>query len=126
AALERGLDLRVEEVRELLTGAAAPRAIRQALLDPDFRGKTLREVGAELAPELRAAAMLAGHKSGLKGRTWDRDDVLDAAGREGIEFYNHHLDASVRMPGDRRGLALDSDEDPLDEYLFRISGGRVH
>lgn len=101
AALERGLDLSVQEVREALTPAAAAPGIRQLLdslegLDPEV---TIRSAAGQLDPMRKGAAAVAGHLSTIKveGIT---NPYLDhySEGRDVMGFYSALSDKKVVQP----------------------------
>lgn len=130
AAMERGLDMTLADVEQLLERSKSPGATkslrrvsnlaRTRSLKPTA---TLREIG-EHVPAARILASTAGHLRGIEARPWDRDDVQDAHGRSGIRFYNEFLDQRVRMPGDRPGSSLDDANDRLDAYSFELRNDR--
>jgi SPP1 gp7 family putative phage head morphogenesis protein len=121
AAMERGLDMRVSDVRAIFAGheqmAPMPALLRRALRAPALQERSLRELG-ELNAEVRMLAARAGHKSAITSRgNWRRDDVIDQDGLAGEEWYAFYADKSVRLPGDGG-----------DGYVFkydRSRGGQV-
>ena len=105
AALERGLDLSVQEVRDALAPVDQAPGVRDLLasledLDP---ATTLRSSAGELDPIRKGAAALAGHRAAITPRaTALSHPQLDTSpiGREAQAFYSGLSDRSVSFPSD--------------------------
>jgi SPP1 gp7 family putative phage head morphogenesis protein len=101
AALERGLDMTVEKAREALkplTAFVGPLDVADAL-EGHKATATLREIGGEIDPALRAAAGLAGHVTGIKIRpSLLIAGITDDEGLEALEFMRLMTDESLSLP----------------------------
>lgn len=103
ASFERGLDMRVGLVRDMLRPVDAPgvRMMLEALEDAD-PNLTLRAQAGETDPLRKAAAALAGHLEKIKPRdtAWAQKDLTTAVRKRAAEFYSKVTDRSVNLPDD--------------------------
>lgn len=99
AAIERGLDMRVKDVRQTLEPIAdlpGPRVLLGALRKAKANA-TLRELGGEIEPQLRGLAAIAGHLRSInpQRQQWTHPDLTRPDEHTVLRFYSQMLDASV-------------------------------
>jgi hypothetical protein len=105
AALERGLDMTVANVRERLSSLGGVAGVDDLLahLPAGAGTQTMREAAGELVAKRRAAAALAAHVDNITHRAvaWEHRALLrNEDGKAAMRFVNAMVDESVKLPGE--------------------------
>lgn len=129
AALERGLDMSVEQVRRELAKVDVPGLqLLASSLDGLDATTTLRSAAGEIDPLRKAAATVAGHLESLapRGRVVHRGLAREPVGKRALDFFSKASGPKVSHPEDwsfRKIHGRASAHGPTKKIKYRTTDG---